>query len=451
MRPLYPASKAKELDISYVKSTGLKTSMLIDGASREAFIALRDHLISKKVLFLVGPGNNGSDGLEIARLLSKENQNVSLFYLSDSGNEENLRRRERVSYLPRAFGFNGYDVIVDALFGTSFESRDDGYLHQIINEVNDAGAFIISIDMPSADIVNADITIALMCHKLELYHPLKRSGKGRIMLGYPVISECESATSLLFDIQDCSLKPMDIGAYKNKRGHVAIIGGSDKYPGAPILSALSSFHSGSGLVSLHSSKRVLDAAFSSYPSIMRSDLSDIDSFSAILLGPGWDLGDESILDLAINSGKKLCVDADAIKLLKGRKLGYNGVITPHIGEYRALCSLLSIDDGLESAESLRASLMEVSRRLECIVVLKSSTLWIADKDKLYVFDGVNPSLGVAGSGDVLSGIILSLLGQGVSPLEAALNGVILHQEAGRRARERYGYYSAEELIKEISR
>ena len=100
---------------------------------------------------------------------------------------------------------------------------------------------------------------------------------------------------------------------------------------------------------------------------------------------------------------------------------------------------------------MRKSLKALSDKLECVVVLKSSTVWITDKDRVFIFDGANPSLGVAGSGDVLSGIIASLLAQGVGLLDAAINGVIIHQSAGRRAKEKYGYYSAEELIGEIVR
>lgn len=456
MRPLYMLSEAKELDHSLIERYSLDESTLIDSAARVAYDAVRKHLVSKRVLFLIGPGNNGSDGLEMARLLSRENQKVSIFYLTERGNAENLKRRGFVSYIDRAFEVAGYDVIVDALFGFSFHGEIGDELYEVINEVNTSGSFVISIDVPSANLIRADITVSLMCHKLELFHPLKRSIAGRIELRNPGFPDAELQNSpsntYLIDAVDKTIRNLEIDDYKNTRGHVAVIGGSDRYPGAPILTSLSAFHASAGLVTLISTDEVLDKVFSSYPSIMlKRDLEGASSYSSLAIGPGWDMGNEVLLDSAIESGKPMVIDADGIKLLGKKSLGWRAVITPHIGEYRKLCSLLSIPDGLDSAESLLKSLKRLSLDLECVVVLKSSTLWIANGGRTFVYDGSNPSLGVAGSGDVLTGIIATLLGQGMDAEEAAINGVIMHQEAGRRAKERYGFYSAEELIGEISR
>ena len=326
---------------------------------------------------------------------------------------------------------------------------------EIINEVNSSGSFVVSVDIPSANLIKADITVSLMCSKLELYHPLERARSGKILLrnpGFPeddIIAMAEDC--FLLDESDLTIREIPIDGYKNSRGHVAVLGGSDKYPGAPILSCLSAFHSGAGLVTLISAESVLDRAFRFHPSIMHSNGDGLSKFSSLAIGPGWDNGDENLLDKAISSGKNMVLDADSLKLLNGKKLGGRAIITPHIGEYKRLCSLLEIPNGLESADSLRKSLKALSDKLECVVVLKSSTVWITDGENLFVFDGANPSLGVAGSGDVLTGIIASLLAQGEGLLDAAINGVIMHQTAGRRAKEKYGYYSAEELIGEIVR
>ena len=455
MRPLYSAESAKKLDHYLIEKHSLSESALIDSAAKEVFDAVRDKLLSKRVLFLIGPGNNGADGLEMARLLSRENQNVSLFFLSEKGSAENIKRREKYSYINRAFEISGYDVIVDALFGFSFRGEADDYLLEIINEVNSSGSFVVSIDIPSANLIRADVTVSLMCSKLELYHPLERARRGKILLRNPGFPECDidkmAEDSFLFDESDLSLEDIPIDGYKNTRGHVAVLGGSERYPGAPILTSLASFHAGAGLVTLISNDFVLEHAFKCYPSIMQSKGDDLSKFSSLAIGPGWDTGSENLLERAISSGKNMVIDADGIKLLKDKKLGHRAIITPHIGEYKRLCSLLGIDNGLDSADSLRKSLKALSDELECVVVLKSSTVWISNGESLFVFDGANPSLGVAGSGDVLCGIIASLLAQGAELLDAAINGVIMHQSAGRRAKERYGYYSAEELIGEIVR
>lgn len=457
MKPLFSIKEAKELDHALIEKHSLSEPALIDSAAKEAFDAVKDKLLHGSVLFLIGPGNNGSDGLEMARLLSRENQRVSLFFLSEKGSSENMRRRERLSYLDRAFEIKGYDVIVDALFGFSFHGGADESLLEIINEVNDSGSFVVSIDVPSAFLIRADITVELMCGKLELYHPLQRARAGRIILRNPGFPEEDiilaAKDSFLIEDSDYSLSDLPSDFYKKTRGHVAVMGGSEKYPGAPILTSLAAFHASAGLLTLISEKSVLDRAYSSYPSIMqREDASDLSIYDAIAIGPGWGSGSAEKFRCAVESGKPLVIDADGIKhIKKGDYFSDKAIITPHIGEYKRLCDSLSIQAGLESTDSLKASLTALSSMLGCVVVLKSSTVWIAYSGRIYVYDGVNPSLGVAGSGDVLTGIIASLLAQGTPLVDAAISGVIMHQKAGRKARDKYGYYSAEELIGEIER
>ena len=89
--------------------------------------------------------------------------------------------------------------------------------------------------------------------------------------------------------------------------------------------------------------------------------------------------------------------------------------------------------------------------LDAVVVIKTSVVWIFYKEKSYVYDGSNPSLGVAGSGDVLSGIIGAFLSRGMDPMESAINGVILHQKCGRSLRESLGFYTSEDLIEEVGK
>ena len=127
------------------------------------------------------------------------------------------------------------------------------------------------------------------------------------------------------------------------------------------------------------------------------------------------------------------------------------MLTPHVGEYRRLCVALGIDDALSDPDTLPYKLREIASHLDAVIVLKAASVWIADRDAVYIYHGANPSLGVAGSGDVLSGIIGALLAAGEKPLNAAIDGVILHQRAGRNAHNTYGFYSAEELILEVGK
>ena len=117
-----------------------------------------------------------------------------------------------------------------------------------------------------------------------------------------------------------------------------------------------------------------------------------------------------------------------------------------MGEYRRLLSNL----GLEEDDFL-TTLKKVAKTLECVILVKSSVVWITDGNETFVWDGSNPALGVAGSGDVLSGIIGAFLAHGEKPLSAAMNGVILHQTSGRKAAEALGYFTSEDLIEEVGR
>lgn len=457
MKAVCCLESSKALDHNLIDKYSLSEKELIDNAAKGAYDLIKDKLIGKKVLFIIGKGNNGSDGLEIARLLSRESRNISLLYISEEGNSENMRRRGIVSFIDRAFDVYGFDVIVDSLFGFGFHGTLDSEISDLITRINQSGSYVISIDVSSAMMVIANETIVFMTYKQELFHPMYRANAGIIRLVNPGFPESELEVSsddcYLINSDDLSVKPFSISDYKNTRGHVCILGGSDKYPGAPILSIRSAIKSGAGLATLISSDSVLKLVYSSYPSIMLShdDIDDLSHFSSIIVGPGWDSGNERLLDLALSSNKGIVIDADAIKLMKGKTLNDNGVITPHVGEYRTLCALLGIDNGLSNARNLAASIKEAANRLKCVVVLKSSAIWISDGHSIFIYDGHNPTLGVAGSGDVLSGIIGALLASGESALDAAINGVIIHQEAGKRARAKYGFYMAEELIGEIVR
>lgn len=452
MQPILSLSEAQELDHRLIEEAGLSESALIDNAAQCVFDATRD-MIHGRTLVMAGPGNNGSDGLALIPILYCHGIAADVLFLYGKGNSENLRRR---AMLPEgvhiAESAAGYDTVIDALFGFSFHGEPDERTKACIASI-DGDSTVISIDVPSAGLVEADVTVSLMALKDVLYHPLARGRSGRVLLRNPGFPEDELQKSprgmYLIDDSDSTLKPIKATDYKNTRGHVAIIGGSDRYTGAPRLAARSAFFSGAGLVTIITrSEKVRDEN----PAVMIQAPGDgLKRFDSIVIGPGWDEGEPDAIGKAIESGRPLVIDADGLRHVPGHRFGWRAVITPHIGEYRRLMASLSLPDGLEDAEALKSSIGKLSRTLECIVVLKSSVVWIADGETILVCDGANPSLGVAGSGDVLSGIIGALEAFGEDPWSAAKDGVLLHQRAGRNAHGRCGFYSAEELIEEVGR
>ena len=445
-------SEAGEMDRRLIERYGLSSSALIDNAAKGAFEIIKDR-VSGRIVVMAGPGNNGSDGIELARLLHAAGHDVSMLYPYEKGNEENLsRRRNLPSGMAVVSSPSGFDTVIDALFGFSYRKGNDTILQEIENEIGE-DALRIALDVPSGGIIRADITVSFMAPKLELYLPSVRGMAGEIHIfnpGFPgdELKESPERVYLLSD-DDSEIRKIGVSDYKNTRGHLLIIGGSDEYTGAPRLSGRAAFAAGCGLVTVMTdSEKIRDEN----PSFMiRKPGSDLSRYDSVLAGPGWGDGNSDLFESAFLSGKPLVIDADALKFVPGHVFGNRAVLTPHIGEYRRLMASLSIPDGLDSGTGLADSLRRVSSLLEATIVLKSSVLWLTSGDDIFIYDGVNPSLGVAGSGDVLSGIIAALLAEGEEPERAAIDGVILHQRAGREAARRLGYYSAEELVTEVGR
>ena len=236
------------------------------------------------------------------------------------------------------------------------------------------------------------------------------------------------------DLMKIEFSPDD---YKNTRGHVALIAGSRNYVGAARMAGESLFHSGTGLVTVITDEDAFLPISLFSPFIMRTSLDGKTEYDSYVIGPGW--GRSGRREYLFLDGKKV-IDADAISLIeKGDCFSFKAVITPHLGEYRKLKDHIGMPDATEE---------EVASALEAVIVLKTSIVSISDGKRRYLFDGANPSLGVAGSGDVLSGIIGFYLTRR-DPENAAINGVLHHQKAGLMARDKFGFFDALDLIDQV--
>lgn len=451
MLPLLSCSQIRVLEKKFIEKYKLDESNLIDNVASFCYREIEKEIEKKDVLFVCGKGNNASDALSLALLSLEKAKSVSVYLCFDSANEENIKRQKMLPSSVFVTSLSShYDTIVDGIFGFGFRGEVSKEIRATIDLINKSGSTVISLDVPSAFLVKATYTYTFTSHKKELYNPLTRNCCGLIKLFNPGFKEDEivAEDSFLLLDDDYSVPPISLDGYKKTRGRVLVVGGSKKYRGAPLLSALSAFHTGSGMVTILSKKEVSDSLLPFYPSILYREEDDGENFDydSILLGPGWNEGRKDILYSLIDENKKLVIDADAIKLIGKKKLNNRAIITPHIGEFNTLMKNLS----LEKSSSIFDDVKKAAKETEGVIVLKSSVVIISDGERLFVYDGANNSLGVAGSGDVLSGIILSFLALS-SPLEAAINGTILHQRVGRRLKEELGYYTAEDIIKEIGR
>ncbi|MCK5672341.1 MAG: NAD(P)H-hydrate dehydratase, partial [Spirochaetales bacterium] len=304
--------------------------------------------------------------------------------------------------------------------------------------------------------------------KTILYYPSQRVYAGKIVvvkIGFPpsLLENPPDAGDIYF--KDNPLIPdIPTWAYKRTRGHTAVFAGASGTVGAAILSASAAGRSRSGLVTLFIDSDLYKIAASHLTSIMVRKLDTakedpvLKGCSSILAGPGWGTEDRSqFLKKLFESKLPGVLDADGLNLLfKMESLfeinpGYlegSWVFTPHPGEYERISG---IDKEIFLSSPL-SYLRKTAAKYGAVIVLKSHVTFIVNPEGDYtVVDGMNPSLGIGGSGDILSGIIAGLLAQGLDAYNAALFGVTLHQNIGRSCFKEKGWFLAEDLLPYISK
>jgi ADP-dependent NAD(P)H-hydrate dehydratase / NAD(P)H-hydrate epimerase len=254
--------------------------------------------------------------------------------------------------------------------------------------------------------------------------------------------------------------------YKNRRGHLAVFAGARGTTGAAWLCATAAARARIGLVTLFADAETYPILSPKFTSVMCRPWEppapngkhewEHSSYSAVLVGPGWGLGDARAawLDALLALPVRGVVDADAITLLGRRAatrkmdLGGRWVLTPHPGEFTRLTGADQdsvLDDPVGNA-------LAASDRLNAVVVLKGhSTVVAAPDGRFWILDGGNPALATGGSGDVLAGLVAAGVAGGIPPLEAALFGVSLHARVGQVAARRRGWFLAEDLVPLVSR
>ena len=433
---------------------------------------------SQPFLFLIGPGNNGGDGLAVARMLMERNYLVEVILvrisnrLSADATTNLTRLREmpgaKISELAEASVLKVEDpgiILVDALFGSGLTRRVEGLARDVIAYVNSLPNLRLAIDIPSglfgednADndpeaIFKADFTLALQTPSLSFFFADNHAYVGTwdvlpIGLHPQILDEEETPWHLLTArFAETLTRPRPKFAHKGTFGHSLLIAGCYGMMGAAVLAARACLRSGVGLVTGHVPRfgyKILQTAVpESLISIDESDIiftgvSELDAFSAVGVGPG--LGckpntGRALHELIHSVRVPLVMDADALNLLSEHPewldlLPENTILTPHPREFERLAGKS------ENAYARVRKQIEFALRYKVIIVLKGAHTSIACPDGSCWFNiSGNPGMATAGSGDVLTGIILSLLGQGYPPRDAALLGVYLHGLAGDLAAE----------------
>ncbi len=423
---------------------------------------------TKKIGVVCGTGNNGGDGLAIARMLKDWNYDVSVWIVHGSGKESEdfLINKQRltgklslveITSTPSNNLFANYDVLIDAIFGSGLSRPAQGLHAQVINSINTSKAIRVAVDVPSGfftdipsqgEIVKAHYTVSFQLPKLAFLFPENSEFVGdwhvvKIGLDKKSIAEAET-NHFVIERNDIKalVKLRHKFDHKGVYGKALLVAGSYGKIGAAVLSAKASMRSGAGLLTTHIPRCGYEIMQTSVPESMVSVDTDDNYFSVIPelnnvdsigIGPGLGQSPKSkqaLKELLQKFSKPIVLDADALNLLAADQtliqlIPANSILTPHPGEFARLVGAWKND-----FERL-ALQKDLAKKTNSIIVLKGAHTSIASPEGDVYFNTTgNPGMATAGSGDVLTGILTSLLGQGYDPLKAAFLGVYLHGLAG---------------------
>ncbi len=425
------------------------------------------------VCIIAGPGNNGGDALALARMLQHTGLNVTVILLHNGklSADCEINKRRLIETFPEKLiefenEFNAPEIapdtiIIDGLFGSGLTQPLSGIFAEAVKWMNESGHKILSIDIPSGlqgepltpkgeqdMIVKADYTFSLQFPKLAFLLPESAAFAGNwevldIGIHPKAISETESNLNYLEkqDIQQL-IKIRTKFSHKGTYGHLLIVAGSKGMAGASVLAAKAALRSGVGLVTVHGPKcnRVIvqtavnEAIFiSDKNKNYLTEVQNLENYNALVLGPGIGTSPETVKmveQLLVKWAKPCVIDADGLNIIAQHKyllekIPSGSILTPHPKEFERLFGVCK-----NSYERmLKASEMAVKYKL--ILILKGAHTLIAQPDGQLFFNSTgNSGMATAGSGDVLTGILGSLLAQGYCLNDAAKLGVYIHGFAG---------------------
>ena len=478
-------NQVKQIEQDTIKSESILSLDLMERAAN-AFVQwfVHQYKANNKIGVICGTGNNGGDGLAIARLLKKWSYTVNVWIVN--GNKEtdnfkaNLTRLDQLISpleikethdVPR---FENQHILIDAIFGTGLTRSVEGVAAKVIEAINQSKATRIAIDVPSGllleshsngAIVKADFTIAFQIPKLAFFLPENSKFVSQwkcleIGLNRKILSEIETS---LFYVERTSIKAKltrrSTFDHKGDNGKALLVAGSYGKMGACILAAKAALRSGVGLLTIHVPTCGLDVIQSTVPEAMASVDSNNQSLSYVMVssgfnvigvGPGLGQSKETINGFAklLEQSTPMVIDADALNILSQHKemlktIHAGSILTPHPKEFERLVG--SWKDDFHRLEKQK----QLAAHTQCVVVLKGAYSSIVSPEGTVYFNSTgNPGMAKGGTGDVLTGILTSLLAQGYSALDAALIGVYLHGLAGDIAAREKGMDSlvASDLI-----
>jgi NAD(P)H-hydrate epimerase len=462
----------KQWDQYTILQEPIPSAQLMERAAKACTRWILQNILAENFYIFCGKGNNGGDGLAIARLLHSAGNKCKVFItnLEATGSEDfnfNFDYLHKLQSVPITVLKTEADfpplpphtVIIDALFGTGLNRKLDTENALLVNYINNSGNTIISIDVPSGllsdnssaenIVIKANHTLTFQCMKLAFLLAENEPYLGQvhildINLHPDFLDTIETRFQLINKIKCQSvLKVRKPFSHKGNFGHALLIAGSYEKMGAAVLSAKACMKSGVGLLTCHIPKCGVAVLQTSVPEAMCiadakeesvSELpNELSKYNAIGIGPGIGTSEAAIFllkNLIEKIQQPLVLDADALNLLARRKellrrLPENSILTPHPKEFARL-----FGEHLNDFQKIETAI-EKAVALKIVIVLKGHYTFIAMPSGEGYFNITgNAGMATGGSGDVLTGIITGLLAQHYAPVDAAIAGVFLHGLAG---------------------
>jgi hydroxyethylthiazole kinase-like uncharacterized protein yjeF len=493
---IFTSSQVRDIDRYTIENEPVPSADLMERAAGEVFEWIMNrYSMSDRFLIFAGPGNNGGDGLVLARLLHNAGFKTSVYYLSftEKVTEDWKLNYDRLSGTGYPFlnvirtaaelpALTLKDIVIDSIFGSGLTRSAEGIAAETIKFINRSGCEVISIDLPSGlfgedNSGNIRENIIRACHTLTFQFPklammfsdnFPYTGQWHALSIGLHPAGIASASTPYYYTEAADIAPLIIARnkfdHKGIYGHGLLVAGSKDKAGAAVLAARAALRTGIGLLTCHTASLACGTIQCAVPETMVSpdkddliitSVEDAGVFSAVGAGPGIGISaetGEAVKTLIANCSKPMVLDADAINILGSDKqnldlLRKGIILTPHLKEFERIAGKS------ENCYSRMKQQIEFSTRYGCVVVLKGAYTSVSLPDGTVFFNSTgNVGMATAGSGDVLTGIILSLLAQGYDPGKAAITGVFLHGLAGDIASETIEYESiiATDIIENIS-
>lgn len=462
--PLYHNAALRRIEAQAAASLG-DAFVLMQRAGLAAWHAVLAHWPqAQRIGVLCGPVNNGGDGYVLARHAQEAGRDVRVIRLQAHAPRGELAQRAAREYLAaggRVDDFDGAlaetDLIVDALFGIGLSRALDTDATALIEAVDASTALVLALDTPSgvdADTGHVHGAAIHATHTLQFIaaHVGLATGAALEHVGTCAVATLDlpedslhaappAAYALRCDDLRAMLQPRRRNAHKGDAGRVLCIGGDHGKGGAIVLCAEAALRCGAGLVDVGTRPAHVAALLSRLPEAMTHDLDAADVVAGLLaaadvvaIGPGLGMQawGNALYSAALDCGKPLVVDADALNrlALAARPMPDDAVLTPHPGEAARLLGITTQQVQADRHAAARA----LSDRYGCVIVLKGAgTIVTSPQHTPYVVMAGNPGMAVGGMGDVLTGSIAALRAQGLSAFEAASCAALLHASAGDAA------------------